>query len=149
MSVSSDAQMDFTYDEAKMFAIEHLAKAVAANLAGDFEKISDGYQEFEMRIPRTSDPREGKLHTALIFWDRWVYASHHGMRYSETREYDWPKLASIIIASLNEDREITHSVIVEAFSPKPGGPPASIFSRIYAKIFGLDNREQGREEEHR
>ncbi len=120
----------FTYSEAKKYLLDSLTQDIASHTRGEFKKIGEGFDVFDQNLPRNSGPEFNKLFLALNFWDCWQDARNHEWRYYKgLSQADWPRLAKIIIKDIEEDHEITSSIILEHFDFKPS---VGIINRITA-----------------
>lgn len=109
----------FTYDEAKKYLIEHLRRDVEYHSRGEYPKIGEGFDVFDQNLPRTSGPEFNKLFVAFNFWDSWQDARNHDWRYyREIPQSAWTLLALQLIKDIEEEREITSTIILENFETK-------------------------------
>lgn len=110
----------FTYSQAKKYLVENLTQDIEHHSRGEFKKIGERFDVFDQNLPRNSDPEFDKLFLALNFWDSWQDARNHEWRYYKgISQADWPQLARMIIKDIEEDKEITSSMILEHFDFKP------------------------------
>lgn len=110
----------FTYSQAKKYVVESLAQDIGNHDRGEFKKIGEGFDVFDQNLPRASGPEFNKLFLALNFWDCWQDARNHEWRYYKgISQADWPQFARMIIKDIEEDKDITSSIILEHFDFKP------------------------------
>jgi hypothetical protein len=110
----------FTYDEAKKYLIEHLKRDIENHNKGDFQKVGESFEVFDLNLPRNSAPEFKKLFIALNFWDSWQDARNHEWRYYKgISQRDWPVLANSIIQNIEEEKEVTSPAILNHFDLKP------------------------------
>ena len=88
--------------------------------SGDYWRIGDSYDEFVDKLPRKDDPQFKNLFIALNFWNGWQDARDHSwLFYKGIFQNDWPTLAYALIADIEEDREITNTLILKYFDLRP------------------------------
>lgn len=106
----------FTYEQVKAFLIKHLADDAQHHVAGNFERIGEGFDELDANLPRGAGPEFDNLHVALNFWDSWQDARNHEWRYyPKIRQKDWPRLADSLVSDISADRDIQDPLILAEF----------------------------------
>ena len=124
----------FTYGEAKEYLIEHLTRDIQLHDAGDYFRVGDGFDEFDMKLPRDTGPEFKKLHVALNFWDGWQDSRNHYWRiYEGITLNDWPQLARVIIQNIAEEEEITNKLILKHFGLRPRESIPSKLKKLFVK----------------
>lgn len=124
----------FTHREAKKYLIEHLTRDIQYHNSGDYPRIGDGFNELDINLPRSDDPKFNKLHIALNFWDGWQDSRNHDWHfYKGISQNDWPQLAKIIIQNIEEEKEITNELILKHFGLFPKESIISKLKKMFKK----------------
>lgn len=103
-------KMDF--EDARRFAITHLAADAQSHEQGEFEQIGGGYQHFDSALPRDLDGFE-QLFIVLNFWDLWIdERNHYFVGHCKVSQEAWPALARSIVADLSAGRPISNPTVL-------------------------------------
>lgn len=106
----------WTYQQARDYLVSALRREADAQEQGHPEMVGAAFDEFDVNLPRDSNPKFDKLHIALNFWDGWADARNHDWQYYEPiREQDWPRLARTIAAQIGADEEVTELMVLDRF----------------------------------
>lgn len=117
-------------------ARDTIVRGLKAALAAHHERrvldIGDGWDDAS-----AVDSHDSRVSIALNLWEEWAYAAGHGWRsfYGGIAKDDWPRLANVVIDSLEHDRQIVDSEILERFVRQPR--PPGILSRLIEKLRAL------------
>jgi hypothetical protein len=116
----------FSYDEARHFIIKSLFTAICHFEEKEYFNLGEGYDILDQRLPRNDLVEFKKLHTAFIFWDRWIYVSNHINSYSSLDDKDfgiqikdYPVVARRIISDLQSNQDISDPLVIKYFAPRP------------------------------
>ena len=126
--------MELTYSQAKEQIISALLRNAVLHESGRFSEIEESYDSIHDSLPSSAGPEFGKLYVALTFWDGWIDASNHDWMYYEGMSAeDWPRLARLIAADLQADREITGDVVRKHFDRRDD--PPGLLRRMISRLF--------------
>ena len=115
-------------ENARDVVIRGLKAALVAHHEGRFFDIGDGWDD-----AASLDHDDSRISIALNLWDGWAdSAAHQWLYYDRITAADWPRFASLVIASLEHDHEIVDAEVLEHFVPKYREPSA--LSRLVARI---------------
>ena len=104
-----------TYAEARDALVMQLRQDAAAHEAEQYDAVGRRFDALEHRFPRGTAPELGRLHIALTFWDGWVHARNHGWPAGPIGMAEWPRLARVVAADLEADRDPTDGTILRHF----------------------------------
>jgi hypothetical protein len=108
--------------------IQGLEAALIAHREGRVLDIHDGWDE-----AAALDRDDSRLSIALNFWECWADAGAHQWRYYEGLSADdWPRLANVVVVSLEQDLEIVDPELLRHFAPRPCEP--SKVSRLIDRV---------------
>lgn len=115
--------IQLTYGEAKQQIIEVLLRCAAEHdsgrLVGLDPAINNRFDDFDSALPRSAGPEFDKLIIAFEFWAGWLDSSIHDWKfYDGIKSDDWPRLARLVAADLEADREISDPLVLSHFGPK-------------------------------
>jgi hypothetical protein len=112
-----------TYLKAKDQVITALLRCISEHEAGRLlaldTSIDETFDRFDGMLPRDAGPEFDKICVAFEFWAGWMDSSIHDWKYYDgIRASDWPRLARLIIADLEADREISDPLVLARFGLK-------------------------------
>lgn len=82
-------------------------------------------------LPRFGGSEFDKLTIALEFCAGWLDSSIHGWKfYKGIESADWPRLARLVVADLEADREISDPLVLSHFGPVDRVNEPSLFERL-------------------
>ena len=106
----------WTYDHARTYAVAALRHEADAQEEGREDEVGSAFEDFDNNLPRGAGPEFNKLHTALWFWDEWIYARDHRWRTPvPAREEDWPALARHIASRIEINEDVIDPAVLELF----------------------------------
>src|SRR5688500_16633495 len=104
-----------TYAEARDALVRQLRLDADAHEAEQYDAVGRRFDALEHRFPVGTAPELGRLHIALTFWDGWVHARNHGWPSGPIASAEWPRLARIVAADLEADRDPTDEKLLRHF----------------------------------
>jgi hypothetical protein len=122
-----------SYSDAKQMLISSLTRDALLHEMRKFKELGEGYDNLDTAIPRDGGPQFAKLLLALEFWSSWLDSCEHDwFFYEPIKEPDWPILARRIADDLANDRDITDTLLLEKFAPRPQSKSVSWLRRLFA-----------------
>lgn len=102
-------------EDAKKMLINGIKSDVDRFTKGDLKTFGELFDTCDLKLPRDLD--DGDIYLALNFWDSWIDECGHGFEgfYKPIERTDWVPLALEIISSLENNKKITNSLLVEKF----------------------------------
>ena len=102
-------------EDTKKILAHHLGNCILAHNAGDFEKLSEGYEFFSNELIRNDPDFDGIIFIAERFWEEWIVSYEYKWKYSQgliTKD-EWLVLAQNVIDILmNKDVQLDNKIAV-------------------------------------
>jgi hypothetical protein len=107
-------------EKARLALIRGLRQALAAHREHRLFDIAEGWDE-----AAAVEHDDSRLSIALNLWEGWAdSAAHQWQYYDGITADDWPRMASRILESLEQNRDIVDAELLKHFVPKPREPSA-------------------------
>ncbi len=100
--------MKTSYDNLRERLATALERDARLHEAGQYERIGQGFLDFQSVLRLGGDERYRKLVVALNFWDAWILARNTDwLEHDSIDERSWARLAAMVAADLRADRNVS------------------------------------------